>query len=80
MSTVTLQLHIKQAEKLVEQLSLKEKIKLFYRLEQSTWAKRLDEVVSRMRRKVKETRITDEDINRLCEEVKKEYDEKHRRH
>lgn len=67
-----------QVEELVEKLSIEDKIRLVRRLEKETWAKRLDEVVFKMRRRIKEIGIKDKDIDRLCEEVKREYNEKHR--
>ena len=76
---VTLELNPNQVEELVERLSIEDKIRLVRKLENETWAKRLDEVVSKMRRKIKEVGITDKDIDHLCEEVKRDYNEKHHR-
>ncbi len=77
---VTLELNPNEVEELVEKLSIQDKIRLIRKLETETWANRLDNVAQRMRRRIKEARISDKEIERLCEEVKKEYDEKHRRH
>ena len=77
---VTLELSPHQVETLVERLPLQDKIRLVRKLENETWAKRLDSVVQRIRCKVRAAGISDKKIERLCEDVKKEYDEKHRHH
>lgn len=67
---VTLELNPKEVEKLVEKLSIEDKIRLVRRLENETWAKRLDEVVSRIRKRFKRNPISDREIRRICEETR----------
>jgi Mg/Co/Ni transporter MgtE len=69
---ITLELSPSQVESLVERLPLEDKIRLVRRLEKETWAKRLGVVVEKMRKHVKEKGITDKEIDRICEEVRKE--------
>lgn len=66
---VTLELNPKEVEELVEKLSIEDKIRLVRRLENETWAKRLDEVVSRIRKRFKRNPISDREIRRICEET-----------
>jgi len=77
---VILELDPTQVEQLVERLSIQDKIRLVQKLANETWANRLDRVIQRMRKRVREMRISDKEIDALCEEVKREYDERHRRH
>ena len=77
---VILELNPHQVEELVEGLSIEDKIKLVRKLENETWARKLDMVVQRMRRNIKKAKISDREIDNICEEVKREYDNKHRRH
>ena len=79
-SKITLALNPKQVEELAEQLDTQAKIRLIKKLEQETWANELDTVVRGMRKRVRIAGISDRKIERICEEVKREYDEKHRRH
>ena len=77
---IALELSPSQIEMLVEKLPIEEKIKLVRRLERETWVNMLDITVKKIRRHIKEVKISSQDIDRLCEEVKREYDEKHRRY
>jgi len=67
---VTLELNPNEVEKLVEKLSIEDKIRLVRKLEKQTWAKRLDEVVSRIRKRFKQSPISDKEIRRICEETR----------
>ena len=69
---ITLEISPNQVEKLIERLPLESKIRLVRRLEKETWAKRLDTIAQRMRKHVKQKGVTDREIDRICEEVRKE--------
>ena len=77
---ITLELNPNEVEELVEKLSIEDKIKLVRKLEKETWASKLDMVVQRIRRNIKQAKISNREIDELCEEVKREYDNKRRRH
>ena len=67
---VTLELNPNEVEELVEKLSIQDKIRLVRKLENETWAKRLDEIVYRIRKRFKESPISDKEIRRICEEAR----------
>ena len=67
---VTLELNPNQVEELVERLSIEDKIRLVRKLEQETWAKRLDEVVSRIRKRFRQNPLSDKEITQICEETR----------
>lgn len=67
---ITLELSPNQIESLVDKLSIEEKIRLVRKLEQETWARRLDAVVSRIRNRFKRNPISDKEITLICEEVR----------
>ena len=62
--------YVKSVEELVEKLSIQDKINLVRKLENETWAKRLDEVVSRIRKRFREAPISDKEIRQICEETR----------
>jgi ribosomal protein L31E len=67
---VTLELNPNEVEELVDKLSIQDKIRLVRKLENETWARRLDEVVSRIRKRFKQTSISDKEIRQICEETR----------
>jgi hypothetical protein len=71
MSKINLSLDVKDVEKLVEKLSIPDKIRLVRKLEQETWAKRLDEVVSRVKKKFKKAPLSDKEITKICKETRR---------
>ena len=75
-----LELSPMEIERLVEKLPMKNKIRLAHKLEKDTSKIKMDASVRAMRRSVKEASMTNEEIDQICEDVKKEYDEKHRSH
>lgn len=77
---VILELRPTQVEELVERLSIQDKIRLVKKLEGETWVNRLDNIVQKMRKRIRETKFSIKEIDHICEEVKREYDERHRRH
>lgn len=76
MSKVILDLNNKQVEKIVESLPMEEKLRLVRKLEQETWARRLDKVVQRIRKRFRENPLSDKEITRICEEVRRKRYEK----
>lgn len=68
-----------QIERLAENLPMKNKIRLAHKLEKDTSKAKMDSAVRNMRRAIKEALITSEEIDHICESVKREYDEKHHR-
>ncbi len=79
-SNITLEISPKQVITLVERLPIMEKLRLIRQLEKETWGNKLDSVTQRMRSRIKKEKISVKNIDRICEEVKREYDEKHRSH
>ena len=76
-SKVTLELNPSQIEGLIGQLSIEDKIRLVRKLEGETWAKRFDDVVSRIRKRFRQNPISRKEINRICEETRQKlYNEK----
>ena len=63
-------LKLKQIIVLIKRLPQRDKLKLLRELEQETWASKLEEVVSGIRNRGKESQITDSDIDRIVEEVR----------
>lgn len=70
-NTISLELSPHQVERLIEKLPMENKIKLVRKLENETWAKRFDEVVSRIRKRIKENPISDKEITKICKETRK---------
>ena len=69
-SKITLELNPNQVEKLVEKLSLADKIRLVRRLETQTWGTRLDEVTGRISKSLKAAKISDRKISQLCAQAR----------
>ena len=79
-NNITFEISPAQVESLAEKLPIENKIRLIRRLEKETSADRLDNLTGKMRRGVRKAGISGKDIDHICEEVKREYDEKCRRH
>ena len=75
-----LELSPAQVERLVEKLPMKHKLRLVDKLSKETSGTRMDKAVHNLRRSMKESSVSSREIDQICEQVKKEYDEKHRRH
>ena len=69
-SKIALELNPAQVEDLIDKLSIEDKIRLVRKLENETWARRLDEVVLRIRKRFKRTSISDKEIREICEETR----------
>jgi len=67
---ITLELKARDVEELVGKLSIQDKIRLIRKLENETWARRLDEVASRIKKRFKQTAVTDKEIRQICEETR----------
>ena len=59
-------------EELVERLPINDKIKLVRKLEKATWAARWDQLLAKIDERVKKNPITDEEIEQVVREVRKE--------
>lgn len=67
MSKFTLEMDIRE---LIERMPISKRIELVRELERETWAKRLDNVVNKIRHQIK--RIpNEEEITRLCKKARK---------
>lgn len=73
MSRVTLDLDIKEAKDLIEQMSLEEKIKLLRALEKETWAKRIDQTLKNIDARRKKYKISTTDISQEIEKARQEF-------
>ncbi|MDP2905325.1 MAG: hypothetical protein Q8O22_03375 [Candidatus Omnitrophota bacterium] len=60
-------------EQLVDKLSMDDKIRLVRKLENETWARRLDEVVFSIRKRFKRARMSDKEVLRICEETRQKF-------
>lgn len=67
---ITLELNPNQVKELVEKLPIEDKIHLVRKLENETWARRLDEVVLRIRKRFRQNPISDKEIRQICEETR----------
>lgn len=55
---------------LIQKLSDQDKVRLLKRLEEETWAGKLESQIERIRTRLKANPITDSDIKRIVEEVR----------
>jgi len=78
MATVTIDIEV--IENLIKALKPKDRIQLLKHFEDSLWKSELDEVTAKMRKRIKEKGITDREIDRICEEVRKERYAKNKGH
>ena len=74
MSTVTVELDIRQIEAAIKRLKPEEKIRLVENLEKETWPDRFKALLKRIDRKSDKYPISEQEINRVCEEIR------HKRH
>lgn len=73
MSKVTLELDIKEAKDLIEQMSLEDKIKLIRELEKETWAKRMNKILNNIDARRKKYKISFKEISQEITEARKEF-------
>lgn len=76
MSKFTLELNIKE---LIEKMPMNKRIELVRELEKETWAKRLDQVVKRIRKHFRRHPLSFRKITRICEEVRQQRYERTKR-
>ena len=69
---ISLELNPSQVEALVDKLPAREKIRLVRKLTRQTWAKQLDNIVTRIRKRFKESPISDKEIQQEIEEVRRQ--------
>ena len=70
MTKTEVEWNAQQLERVVDRLPLPIKIRLVERLERATWAKRLDTVVQVIRSRAKRHPVSDQEITRICEDVR----------
>ena len=76
MPSVNINLRINDISTIVEQLDIREKIKLIKKLEEETWSMRFDQLLGRIRRRVKQYPISEQEIFHEVEQTKKQrYDQ-----
>ncbi|MBI1870348.1 MAG: hypothetical protein HYS07_04045 [Chlamydiae bacterium] len=67
---INIQITLSQIEAAIETLNPKQKIELVEKLEKSTWPDRLKALLQRIDRKISNTPISDEEIDKACHEVR----------
>lgn len=72
MAKVLVELDFKQIENVIGQLRPEERKEI----ERKIWAMEMDKIVSKIRKNAKKNKITQKEINRICEEVRQELYEK----
>lgn len=82
MSKVLIEVEPEQINKAIDRLSIQDKIRLVRRLENETWAQRLDDVVGHIRRRFKENPISNKEITKICKKTRQRlyYGKAARRH
>ena len=76
MPTINVTLKINDISNIIEQLNIQEKSKLIQILEEETWSMRFDQILRRIRGRAEQNRISEDEINREVEEVRKQrYDQ-----
>lgn len=72
MSKITIDLAPKQIKEAFEKLPTKEKIRLVEEFERETRKERWDTIVTKIRARFKKNPISQKEINRICEEVRRD--------
>ncbi len=70
MATVNIDIGV--IEQLIEALKPKDRMQLLKHFEEGLWKSQFNQVVTKMRKRVRERGVSDEEIDRICEEVRKE--------
>ncbi|NOZ63611.1 MAG: hypothetical protein GXO71_01455 [Caldiserica bacterium] len=70
MRKVMIEVDKKQIEAAIEQLDITDKLALFKKLERQTRKERWDALTLKIRKRFKENPISEEEITRICEEVR----------
>lgn len=76
---VMLEFKPNQIEEILEKLSIQEKLRIIRKFENQTWAKRLDDVIGRIRKGFRQNPISDKEITQICEETRQKiYNERNK--
>ena len=70
---------LEAVERLVDELSPSEKLRVYHKVEQATQRERLDALLKRIRHQASKHPISDEELKRLCDEVRQEFYEERAR-
>ncbi len=70
MSTVTIEVDIKQIERAIKRLKPEEKIKLVENLEKEAWPGRFKDLLERIDRKAAKYPISEQKIDQACEKIR----------
>lgn len=70
---------LEAVERLVDELSQAEKLRIYQKVEQATQRERLDALLRRIRHQAAKHPISDQELKRICDEVRQElYEERTR--
>ncbi len=72
MGKVTIEINKRQVESIIEQFGITDKLKLVKKLERETRKERWSELISKIRKRYKKNPISDEEIRRICKEVRRQ--------
>jgi len=75
MPQIAIEIKPEQIEQAIRQMSPGEQKEL----ERKLWAIRMDRLISKMRKNARKNKVTQAQINRICEQVRQELYEKNRR-
>lgn len=73
MSKVSIELDVKEAKDLIEQMPLEDKIKLIKELIKETWAKRIDTIFKNIDGRRKKYKISNKEISQEIEKGRQEF-------
>ena len=73
MPTVNINLKVNDISNIIGQLGLQEKIKLIQKLEEETWSKRFNQLLEKIRNRVKNFPISDQEIIHEVEQTRKQH-------
>lgn len=73
MSKVTLELDVREAKSLIEQLPEEDKIKLFRELMKETWSKRIGAILKNIDQRRKKLRISNQKISNEIEKARQDF-------
>lgn len=76
MPTVNINLRVNDISNIVGQLGLQEKIKLIQKLEEETWSKRFNQLLEKIRSRVKDSPISEQEIIDEVEQTRKQHYDK----
>ncbi len=72
MPTVNINLKVNDISNIIGQLGLQEKIKLIQKLEEETWSRRFSQLLEKIRSRVKDSPISDQEIIYEVEQTRKQ--------